>query len=156
MEFTEYIYEKPNPVNDWKIFDEYKEVERNILTKATLNYAGRIWEAWFFNDINIPNGSDVFNGLPGLIFELRDQTNSFHFTLIGLKQGVSSYWETSSLEAKEVYAKDFAKIKENYRQNPIFQMETMGAVIDAENRKKILDAYREKRNNNRMELKPEY
>ena len=37
-------------------------------------------------------------------------------------------------------------------------MEAMGAVIDAKNRKKIMKAYeeRKKRNNNIMELKPEY
>ena len=135
-----------------------KIIEGHQLQKATLNFSGRNWVAWFSRDLVISNGPDIFSGLPGLIFEIYDSTNSYHFNLIGLKKEELIFWENPDVKANKISVSDFSKILENHQKNPIFEMEAMGAVIDAKNRKKIMKAYeeRKKRNNNIMELKPEY
>lgn len=49
--------------------------------KATTNYAGRNYEAWFTTEIPISDGPYIFNGLPGLIVKLNDSQNHYIFIL---------------------------------------------------------------------------
>ena len=52
-------------------------------TKATTQYAGRDYIAWFTMDIPISNGPYKFQGLPGLIVEIHDTQNQHNFELTG-------------------------------------------------------------------------
>ncbi len=51
-----------------------------------LKYKGREWEAWFTQDIPVQEGPYIFNGLPGLIVEMKDTGNSYEFFFSGLKK----------------------------------------------------------------------
>ena len=67
---------------DWNLDKETKKFENYTLQKATSNFGGRKWTAWFSKEINISEGPYKFRGLPGLIFQIYDDQNNFDFTLV--------------------------------------------------------------------------
>jgi GLPGLI family protein len=66
---------------EWKILPEKEKVGEFNAQKATTDFAGRKWTAWFVADIPIQDGPYKFHGLPGLIVKLEDQTNSHSYVL---------------------------------------------------------------------------
>lgn len=62
------------PQYNWIIQREKKEISGIKVTKATLNYENTDIEAWFASDIQPKGGPVYFNGLPGLILELKSYT----------------------------------------------------------------------------------
>jgi GLPGLI family protein len=55
-------------------------------TKATTQYAGREYTAWFTMDIPISDGPYKFQGLPGLIVNIQDSQNQHSFQLTGFRK----------------------------------------------------------------------
>ncbi|MBA6151748.1 GLPGLI family protein [Gelidibacter maritimus] len=82
----DYIYFEPTKMDAWEISEETKEFMGYSVQKATIDFAGRSYEAWFTMEIPIPNGPYVFHGLPGLIVEIYDTQNHYHFTMLGLEK----------------------------------------------------------------------
>ena len=72
---------KSKDVFDWKITHENKTEKGYKLQKATTAFGGRKWTAWFTQDIPIPEGPYKFSGLPGLIVEIYDSKNHYHYIL---------------------------------------------------------------------------
>jgi len=70
-----YIIETPIPQYDWKVCSESKEIMGLKCYRATLN--GTI-TAWFYPEIPVGDGPDVYAGLPGLILDLEDERNIYH------------------------------------------------------------------------------
>lgn len=69
----------------WKITSEKKMIGEWKTQKAETNFAGRHWLAWFTTDIPVQDGPYKFHGLPGLIVNIEDQTQSHIFTLQAVK-----------------------------------------------------------------------
>lgn len=84
MERWQYIedWEKP----EWEISDESKEIIGYQCFKATSDYRGRKWTAWFAPEIPLPEGPWKLCGLPGLILEAYDSNEEYHFVADGLTQ----------------------------------------------------------------------
>ncbi|WP_261511452.1 GLPGLI family protein [Chryseobacterium paludis] len=76
-----YSFKTTDKIN-WNISDEIKKVENYTLQKATTNFGGRNWIAWFCKDIPFNEGPFKFRGLPGLIFELSDSNKNFIYHLV--------------------------------------------------------------------------
>lgn len=72
--------------HNWKIFKDTKKIHNYFCKKATINFGGRLWEAWFTDDIPISDGPYKFYGLPGLILEIYDSKNEYHFLAIGISK----------------------------------------------------------------------
>ncbi|USL95892.1 GLPGLI family protein [Riemerella anatipestifer] len=70
---------------DWKMEKETRLEGNRTLQKATIDYGGRQWEAWWDKDFPLYVGPYLFSGLPGLIVSLKDTQNHFHFELIGVQ-----------------------------------------------------------------------
>ena len=66
----------------WKIDSETKMIESYLCKKATGKYKGRHYIAWFTPSIPIPDGPYIFKGLPGLILEVYDQSDTIHFSMV--------------------------------------------------------------------------
>lgn len=79
----------------WKIEKEKKIIQNYALQKATTDFGGRKWTAWFDNEIPFQEGPYKFRGLPGLIFEIYDSENIFHYTLIK-SANISETYDTSN------------------------------------------------------------
>ncbi|WP_343642890.1 GLPGLI family protein [Chryseobacterium sp.] len=80
INYIDYSYEEQNNIN-WKIKNEFKTVLGFKCQKAETTKYGRTWTAWFTTDIPFQFGPYKFNGLPGLITELYDSKDDYHYTL---------------------------------------------------------------------------
>lgn len=81
----EYFYhEKINM--KWNILKQFKDINGYKCQKASTSYGGRTWEAWFTKDIPINAGPYKFKGLPGLILEISDTTQSYIFKFYSFKK----------------------------------------------------------------------
>lgn len=69
-------------IQDWKLTNEKKKVKDLNLQKATTNWGGRSWIAWFTADIPFQEGPYKFHGLPGLIVEMYDDKYNYKFELV--------------------------------------------------------------------------
>lgn len=78
IQFTEevgdknYVITDSIPAFDWKIENKTKTIAGITCTKATSNFRGRNYIAWFTYSIPIATGPWKFRGLPGLILEVYD------------------------------------------------------------------------------------
>lgn len=121
-----YVYQTNDKIN-WKLSKEKKRTENYELQKATAFYGGRFWTAWFCKDIQVFEGPYKFNGLPGLIFEVYDDKENYHFTLIGERKyntiNTTDFLENSSKRrAIEVsFSKYQNLLLDNYK-NPLAQL----------------------------------
>ena len=57
---------------DWKITNKTKKIGNFLCYKATTNFRGRKYTAWFTKQVPVSFGPWKFNGLPGLILEITD------------------------------------------------------------------------------------
>ncbi|KQS91790.1 hypothetical protein ASG21_04845 [Chryseobacterium sp. Leaf394] len=102
----------------WDISAETKNFNGIKVQKASANFIGRSWTAWFSNDYPFQDGPYKFRGLPGLILELYDEDMYHHFKMLSIKRRnfVKNY---TILElAKEFTAVRFAELWRDYVQNP--------------------------------------
>jgi GLPGLI family protein len=82
---------------EWKILPDKEKVGELNTQKASVNFAGRTWTAWFATDIPIQDGPYKFHGLPGLIVKLEDKTQSHSFVLKEIKKLPEDYqWESEN------------------------------------------------------------
>lgn len=66
------ITKESTPQINWKLSNEYKTIKNYNCQKATCDFRGRSYVAWFTNEIPISEGPWKFKGLPGLILEMED------------------------------------------------------------------------------------
>ncbi|WP_312994517.1 GLPGLI family protein [Chryseobacterium flavum] len=90
-DFFDYFVVTTNDEMKWLITQETKEYNGYKLQKATTDFGGRNWNAWFSNDVNIQEGPYKFRGLPGLIFILEDADQNFLYKLINNEKFNTNY-----------------------------------------------------------------
>lgn len=101
---------------DWKIFKETKKIHSYLCKKATINFGGRLWEAWFTDEIPINDGPYKFFGLPGLILEIYDSEKDYHFLAIGIsKQNENFKLSSQFIKTSE---DNFIKLKNRLINDP--------------------------------------
>ena len=88
---------KDNIALNWKIDSEKKKIGEYDTQKATLDFGGRKWTAWFSTDLPFQDGPYKFYGLPGLIVQIGDDEGSYIWKLEGNKK-VDNYEEESYSE----------------------------------------------------------
>ena len=117
---ADYQYEEQQPVFDWKLEDGTKDILGYSCRKATTEYRGRKYIAWYTTDIPINNGPYAFQGLPGLIMELEDSKNHFHFTAVAMDKKDGNIYVRNEKEIFRVNRKQFRKLQKSYHDNPVF------------------------------------
>jgi GLPGLI family protein len=77
-----FAVEEKIPVIEWNITQETKEIKGLQCQKATGDFKGRSYEAWFCSQLPYNNGPWKLGGLPGLIIEAYDTKKEvlFEFT----------------------------------------------------------------------------
>lgn len=86
FDMTDWRYEEDWEKPEWEITDESKDIIGYQCFKATADYRGRRWTAWFTPEIPVQDGPWKLCGLPGLILEAEDNHSEYHFLANGLKQ----------------------------------------------------------------------
>ena len=83
---------------NWKIENDKEKIGEYSTQKATTEYGGRKWTAWFSTDIPFQDGPYKFYGLPGLIVKLEDEGKNYSWVLKGNKK-VDNYSEITYAES---------------------------------------------------------
>jgi len=87
LTYTEYIpssyfsYEEPMDLFHWNLTSDTTTICGYKSQKATCNFGGRNWIAWFAAELPFGDGPYKFNGLPGLIIKVYDTHNHYAFEL---------------------------------------------------------------------------
>ncbi|NRS91046.1 GLPGLI family protein [Chryseobacterium sp. 16F] len=114
------------PIVNWKLTNETKTIQKYICQKATLEFGGRIWEAWFTQEIPFQDGPYIFSNLPGLIIEMNDSKKHYSFILTEnfKTDNTESYISDKQFfKSYEVSADQFNKKWKEFYKNPIGAME---------------------------------
>lgn len=81
-----YRYVEHDRLFTWKIGPEKASISGYSCQRATTNFAGRAYEAWFTREVPISEGPYKFYGLPGLIVKINDLANYYSFELTKLSK----------------------------------------------------------------------
>lgn len=72
----------PRSILQWEIHEEIRDMSSYQCQKATINYFGRKFTAWFTPEIPLNAGPYLFSGLPGAIIELEDDYGVYTYSLL--------------------------------------------------------------------------
>lgn len=124
-----YVYEDDLNPQDWNIEDSTKAVLGHECQKATCNFRGRQWTAWFATDVPISDGPWKFGGLPGLVMEVYDKGRQQYFCINGLQKVDNEPIEFGILDKEckkpqKITRKGFNKAEINVARNLNAALET--------------------------------
>ena len=133
IEKTMYFY-TPNHMSDpvlkvtdarklkWNISSEKDSILGYAVQKATLDFSGRHWTAWYTNEIPISDGPYKFHGLPGLILKVSDDTNSHSFEIVSINKNKSDYFvldDKTYEKTKPTSLSAYSEMVEEERRSPL-------------------------------------
>jgi GLPGLI family protein len=113
-----YQYTEKQPSFNWKLENEAKDILGYNCKKATTDFRGRKYTAWYTSDIPINNGPFIFNGLPGLMMEIEDKKGHYHFTAIALDKKSYPIYLRNENKIFKVSREKFREIQKTYADNP--------------------------------------
>ena len=150
-------YKQTLNLMNWEIEQETKEVLGYKVQKASGSFAGREYEAWFSPELPFSDGPYKFSGLPGLILEISDVQNQYHFSLTSFQELEKPVIRILNLDDYEtVSQKELDQVRDDYNRDPIGTMQKAGIRFgwseedEAKQRKELTKKY--KRRNNPIEL----
>ncbi|GEN74409.1 GLPGLI family protein [Chryseobacterium hagamense] len=97
----------------WKIEKEFAKINDMNCQKATADYKGRTWEAWFSKEYPLNDGPYKFSGLPGLIITLKDTGTDHVFNLIQIKK-INALPVILPKSPKQITFAEYKKAMANY------------------------------------------
>lgn len=130
VHFEKYAVEQ-NVNLKWKLLNEFDEILDHKVQKASTEFGGRTWNAWFAKDIPIQDGPYKFHGLPGLILKIEDTDLSHRFILKGIKNIPSPFqypYRKDELNLTKISYETYIKAYLQYRADPTAQL--IGKVPD--------------------------
>lgn len=156
---------------NWKILPDKQKIGEWNAQKATAEFAGRKWVAWYAEDIPLPDGPYKFHGLPGLIVKVEDTQGYHSFELKGVSKITSDIANAPEMHRPneiEIDRKKYKKVFWEDRDDPARQvrqmMQTGGNITFMKNGKEetepakmmksIEDSAKErvKKDNNHLEI----
>jgi GLPGLI family protein len=115
---TKYEYKIPTPKFAWELKNKRKKILGYNARSAQLSFAGRNWTAWYTEEIPVDLGPYYFGGLPGLIIELHDDNENFHFTMIGLNEQPEQIFKRVEKNIFPTSRKEFLTAEKNFHERP--------------------------------------
>lgn len=111
-----YVY--PDDINlNWTLANNTKTVCGYSCKKATAEFRGRQWIAWYTSDIPQSDGPWKFMGLPGLILQIEDSNKEHFFTAISIRNSNEDIYRTGRRYFSTNRERFNKQIKE-YKNNP--------------------------------------
>lgn len=127
------------PKFNWKISNDKQKIGEYEAQKATTEFGGRQWTAWFTEAIPFPDGPYKFSGLPGLIVKIEDADKNYSWELKGNKK-IENYSELTYMEGlmtngnpiktTDVPREKFEKTFDEYKKDPFGSMRDKLAQVD--------------------------
>ncbi|MCC1485663.1 GLPGLI family protein [Winogradskyella immobilis] len=78
------VVDSLSAIFNWEIKDETKELLGYNCQKATMNFRGRDYTAWFTSDLPV-GGPWKYDGLPGMILEIKSADGFIKFKALSIK-----------------------------------------------------------------------
>lgn len=120
-----YVYEEDRPLN-WKISSETTKIGDYKVQKATTDFAGRTWTAWFTTDLPYQDGPYKFGGLPGLIVKAEDDKGDYSFDLMKNYKIAEIVTLNQFGNTLKVKRSDYLKQQEKFKTDPMSFMQSGG------------------------------
>ena len=112
------VYSEPFSELTWEVGDSIKTVLGYECIKATADYHGRKWTAWFAPEIPVQDGPWKLRGLPGLILEVTEAKGHHSFVADGIEESnmpIYPIYDNSNYD--KMNRIDMLKSLRNYRDN---------------------------------------
>lgn len=111
----DYIIIEKAPKLEWQLTEETKIKDSITLSKATCEFRGRKYIAWYSIDYPLKYGPWKLQGLPGLIFEVYDETKRYNWFLkkISFEILQESIFFVGNKDVKQIGIKEYSEIKYN-------------------------------------------
>ncbi len=99
----------------WDVLQDKEKIGIWNAQKATTEFAGRKWTAWFSTDIPVQDGPYKFFGLPGLIIKMQDASKTHTIELKGVKKNIQER-NFDTIDLGQQFVKiDYKKLKSIYK-----------------------------------------
>ena len=125
-----FVYQDSVPSLEWKFSDEETDsIMGYDCRKATVEFAGRNYTAWFTPEIPLPFGPYKFGGLPGLILKLEDAERQYIWEAVGFERDNAPIMDYTYQDGndKRCSADDVEKTLIRYFKSPVgFMISEMG------------------------------
>jgi len=143
-------YEENMGLFNWQLTNETATLYGYKVQKATTEFGGRKWIAWFAPELPFRDGPYKFNGLPGLIVKVNDSRNHYVYEFISIKKPLIhtmiDYREKDFIVATK---QDFFRAEDAFRADIINRAKAAGLNDELQQRA----ARNLARKNNPIELK---
>lgn len=124
------VYSDSVPSQEWSFSDEDTDPIMDYeCSKATTEFAGRNYTAWFTPEIPLPFGPYKFGGLPGLILKLEDAEQQYIWEAVGFERDNAPILEYTYQDGndKQCSAAEVEKTLIRYFKSPVsFMISEMG------------------------------
>lgn len=140
--FEKHMYKVTEDMDllDWELMPDTMTISGMKCQLAKVDFGNRTWNAWFNPDIRISDGPYKFSNLPGLIIKIQDQTATWSFSFVEMKEVEPvdfylSYFDTNTPISKI----DFYKAKKEFTENQVSIHEASGRLqLDEATRKHLM------------------
>lgn len=114
----------------WQIENDKSVIEGYNCQKASVKFGGRVWSAWFTQDLPFQEGPYKFYGLPGMIVKIEDSEQDYVWILKGNKK-MDNYNEFSftdnlyykgNFNVTYINKNKFEKTYNEYKKDPLAAM----------------------------------
>ncbi len=144
-----YLYREVLDLFDWTLSGETRTIKGYTAQKATCNFGGRTWIAWFTPEIPYSDGPYKFNGLPGLILNIRDTKDEYIFEFLSIEKPASELMiDRTEKDFVETTKFEFFRAKDSFYENIISNAKEAGLSGSSQQRA----ARNAAKMNNRIEL----
>lgn len=136
----DYYSYRENPNLIWKISDEKQKIGIYNTQKATTDFGGRKWTAWFTTEVPFQDRPYKFYGLPGLIVKIEDNEKNYSWELKGNRKidhikdtlYMEGFIKQSGLSSsKEITKEKFLEKYEQYKKDPLASMKQLFSQLPA-------------------------
>lgn len=119
------VYYQEDRKLNWDVSTQISDYNGFKVQKATVNFGGRIWTAWFAPEIKISDGPYKLSGLSGLILKLEDDKGDYKFNFVKKLSIPNSFTEEIKPDAKKStrinFQGDKASVKLEMAKNKDFE-----------------------------------
>ena len=122
-------YEENIPMQEWTIDDESaKEILGYQCRRATCDFRGRKYIAWYSDEIPVAEGPWKFGGLPGLIMEVSDSEGHYKFALVGINSKATRNINIADIQYVKTTRDKFYSTKRKFDTDPVGYLQEVSGV----------------------------
>ena len=118
MGLDRYTYtESGNPIA-WTLAEDTDTICGYVCRKATGEYGGRLWTAWYAEEIPVPFGPWKLCGLPGLVMRASDSEDIHRFEAFAFRSGSVGISAPDRTNVITTSREKFVKLKNTLKGDP--------------------------------------